>query len=62
MNGDLVAGAGGVHDGRHAVGEQVEAAPRELDAGEGEDSGELARHVHLEATEHVLSKATFGHN
>ena len=47
MNGDLVAGAGGVHDGRHAVGEQVEAAPRELDAGEGEDSGELARHVHL---------------
>ena len=62
MNGDLVAGAGGVHDGGHAVGEQVEAAPGELDAGEGEHPGELARHVHLEATVHVLllSKGTFG--
>ena len=50
VNGDLVAGTSWVHDSRHAVGEEVEAAPGELDAGEGEHPGELARHVHLETT------------
>ena len=47
MNGDLITGAAWVDVGGHLVGEQVKASPGELDAGKGEDPGELAGHIHL---------------
>ena len=48
VDGDLVAGACGVNVCGHSVSKEVEAAPGELDAWQGEHTGELARHVHLQ--------------
>ena len=47
MDGDLIAGAGGIDVRGHLIRKQVKASPGEFHAGQRKHPGELASHIHL---------------